>query len=48
MKMSMKNPRFRPFSRPFVPAVLAAAVLAACGGSDGDSAALNKIGRAHV
>ena len=41
MKMSMKNPRFRPFSRPFVPAVLAAAVLAACGGSDGDSAALN-------
>ena len=41
MKISMKNPRFRPFSRPFVPAVLAAAVLAACGGSDGDSAALN-------
>ena len=45
MKMSMKNPRFRPFSRPFsrpfLPAVLAPAVLAACGGSDGDSAALN-------
>ena len=41
MKMSIKNPRFRPFSRPFVPAVLTAAVLAACGGSDGDSAAPN-------
>ena len=41
----MKNPRFRPvsrpLSRPFLPAVLAAAVLTACGGSDGDSAALN-------
>lgn len=41
MKMSIKNPRFRPLSRPFMPAALAAAVLAACGGSSGDSAALN-------
>lgn len=41
MKMSIKNLRSRPLSRPFMPAALAAAVLAACGGSDGDSAAPN-------
>lgn len=41
MKMNIKTPRFRHLSRPFIPAALAAAVLAACGGSNGDSAAPN-------